>query len=110
MVAANQSLPIIVMGRSFIGRYKELKLHPKNLGRALLDSAGILCPLIPWNISGLFIASMLGVPVISYAPYAFFCWLMPLGTLATAWLGHGRLKPLRPQRYQRKQIAISSRG
>lgn len=110
MVAANQSLPIIVMGRSFIGRYKELKLHPKNLGRALLDSAGILCPLIPWNISGLFIASILGVPVISYAPYAFFCWLMPLGTLAIAWFGYGRLRPVTPQHYQRKQLAVPHRG
>ncbi len=107
MVAANQSLPIIVMGRSFIGCYKELKLHPKNLGRALLDSAGILCPLIPWNISGLFMASMLGVPVIKYAPFAFFCWLMPLGTLALAWLGYGRLKPIPRRGFHHKRIATS---
>lgn len=107
MVAANQSLPIIVMGRSFIGRYKELKLHPKNLGRALLDSAGILCPLIPWNISGLFMSSMLGVPVTSYAPFAFFCWLMPISTLAAAWLGYRRVRPVEQQEYRRKGVAVA---
>lgn len=92
MVSANQSLPIIVMGRAFLMRYKELNLHPKNLARCLLDSTGILCPLIPWNLNGLFMASMLGVSVSSYTPYAVFCWLLPLTTLAFAWFGIGMTK------------------
>jgi NhaC family Na+:H+ antiporter len=82
MVSANQSLPIIVMGRALRQTYLELGLHPENLARALLDSASILCPLIPWNLNGLFMTSVLGVAVSAYAPYALFCWLMPLGTIA----------------------------
>lgn len=82
MIGANQALPLIVMGRALRDKYRELGLPAESLARALLDSAGIVCPLIPWNLNGLFVNSMLGVAVTSYAPYAVFCWLLPLTTVA----------------------------
>lgn len=82
MIGANQALPLIVMGRALRDKYRDLGLPPESLARALLDSAGIICPLIPWNLNGLFMTSVLGVAVTSYAPYAVFCWLLPLTTIA----------------------------
>lgn len=82
MVSANQGLPVIVISRALRQKYIDLGLHPENLARAVLDSAGIICPLIPWNLNGLFMTSVLGVAVGAYAPYALFCWLMPLCTVA----------------------------
>lgn len=101
MVSANQSLPIIVMGRALRSKYSELGIHPESLARALLDSASILCPLIPWNLNGLFMSSVLGVSVGAYAPYALFCWLMPLCTIVFSFIP--RLMSSCPK----KQIAVN---
>ncbi|MGI6357762.1 MAG: Na+/H+ antiporter NhaC [Bacillota bacterium] len=82
IVSANQSLPIIVMGRAFRDKYQSLRLSQEDLARTLLDSASIICPLIPWNLNGLFMHSVLGVAVLVYSPHALYCWLTPLTTIA----------------------------
>ena len=48
--------------------------------------------LIPWTTAGAFYTATLGIPVLDYAPYAFFNYLNPLVSVAMAVLGIGLLK------------------
>ncbi|KJF25421.1 hypothetical protein TZ02_18800 [Clostridium aceticum] len=73
--AANQYLAVILPGQMYKDHYQELNLHSKNLTRALEGGGTLTAPLIPWNSSGAFMLSVLGVNPLSYAPYAFICWL-----------------------------------
>lgn len=54
--------------------YKMKKLAPKNLSRTLEDSGTVIVPLIPWSSAGVFMAATLGVPTLSYAPWAILCY------------------------------------
>jgi NhaC family Na+:H+ antiporter len=80
-VAANQSLALIVSGRLFKPLFDKFNLDSKNLARCLLDSAGLICPLIPWNLNALFMTGMLGVSAGAYLPYSLFTWLVPITTV-----------------------------
>lgn len=62
--------------------YVRQGLHPKNLSRAVEDSSNCTGPLIPWNATAVFTAAALGVSVIDYLPWVFFCFLTPLISVA----------------------------
>lgn len=66
---------ILVTGEMFRGLYLEQGLHPKNLSRALEDSGTVIMPLIPWSVSALYAAEVLGVAALDYLPWAAFCYL-----------------------------------
>ena len=58
--------------------FKEIrgyKLDLKNLSRALEAGGTLTAPLIPWNTSGIFVLTTLGVNAVAYAPYAVICWM-----------------------------------
>ncbi len=80
-IAANQSLTLIVSGRLFKPMYDRFNLDSRNLARCMLDSAGLISPLIPWNLNALFMTGMLGVTAGAYLPYSIFCWLVPITTV-----------------------------
>jgi len=63
------------------------------LSRAVGDSATVTGALIPWNSCGAFMATTLGVATVSYVPFAVFCWLSPLVTIAFSYAGL-RMLPL----------------
>ncbi len=71
IVAAEQYMAIVIPGRMYKEAYDERGLHPKNLSRALEDSATLTSPLIPWNTCGAFMAATLGVSPLLYLPWAF---------------------------------------
>ena len=75
---ASQTLAIVVGGRMYISEFKKKDLLPQVLSRTLEDSGTIVSPLIPWSLCGVYMAGTLGVPTLSYLPYAFLCWLCPL--------------------------------
>jgi NhaC family Na+:H+ antiporter len=62
-------------------------LAPVVLSGAVGDSATPTSALIPWNSCGAYMAATLGVATLSYAPYAFFCLVSPLLTIAVACAG-----------------------
>ena len=82
LTAADQYLAVIVPGRMFAPAYAERGLAPENLSRTLEDSGTATSPLIPWNTCGAYHAGVLGVSTLAYAPFAIFCYLSPLMTLA----------------------------
>lgn len=75
IVGANQYLAVILPGQMFEECYRNQNLKLKNLTRTLEGGGTLTAPLIPWNSSGVFIASTLGITATAYAPYAVLCWL-----------------------------------
>ena len=82
-----QYISIVVPGRMYAEAYREQGLHPKTLSNALESSGTVTSALIPWNTCGVFIFATLGISTVSYLPFAFFNWLMPVITFALACTG-----------------------
>ncbi len=57
------------------------------LSRSVGDAATPTGALIPCNSCGAYMAATLGVATFSYAPYAVFCFVSPLLTVAMAYAG-----------------------
>jgi NhaC family Na+:H+ antiporter len=77
LTASDQYLSIVVPGRMFAKTYRDMKLKPEVLSRALEDSGTVTSVLIPWNTCGATQSSILGVATLSYLPYAFFNLISP---------------------------------
>jgi NhaC family Na+:H+ antiporter len=78
ILASDQYLAIIVPGRMYRTAFLKRGLHPKNLSRALEDSATLTSPLIPWNTCGAYMSGVLGVSCFAYLPFAFLNLASPL--------------------------------
>lgn len=87
VVAADQYIAVVMPGRMFRPEFARRGFAPVVLSRAVVDTAPVTSSLIPWNSCGAFMAATLGVPTLSYAPFAFFCLLSPLMTIVFAFLG-----------------------
>jgi Na+:H+ antiporter, NhaC family len=94
-----QYLSILLTGNTFAGHFKEAGLHPKNLSRVLEDAGTVINPLVPWSVCGVFLTGVLGVNTIEYVPFAFFCLLSPVLTLAAGFTG------ITVTRMERKAVA-----
>ncbi|WP_084785854.1 Na+/H+ antiporter NhaC [Psychrobacter urativorans] len=78
---------LVLPGRLLKDKYKEMGYKRTTLTRSIEDSGTLLSPLIPWNMGGSFVAATLGIATLTYAPFAFACWLSPLFGLLWAALG-----------------------
>lgn len=87
VAAADQYLSIVVPSRMYAQAYKDRKLHPKNLSRALEDGGTITSVFVPWNTCGVFILGTLGVSTFAYAPYAILNYSVPLISILISLLG-----------------------
>ncbi|MCC5921561.1 MAG: Na+/H+ antiporter NhaC [Cyclobacteriaceae bacterium] len=81
ITTSDQYLSIVVPGRMYAEAFKKMGLKPEVLSRSLEDSGTVTSVLIPWNTCGATQSSILGVPVLSYLPYAFFNIISPFMTL-----------------------------
>jgi NhaC family Na+:H+ antiporter len=86
-VASDQYMAIVIPGRMYKSAYDKRRLHPKNLSRALEDSATLTSPLIPWNSCGAFMWATLGVYPLAYAPFAFMNLLNPIVSIFYGFTG-----------------------
>lgn len=78
ITASDQYLSIVVPGRMFAKTYRDMGFKPELLSRSLEDSGTVTSVLIPWNTCGATQSSILGVPTLSYLPYAYFNLISPL--------------------------------
>ncbi len=76
-----QYLSILLTGEAYQDIYEKAGLARKNLSRTLEDAGTVINPLVPWSVCGVFLSGVLGVPVIDYLPFAFFCLLSPILTI-----------------------------
>lgn len=75
---ANQSIAIVLTIQLMSEIYKEMNLDKYQFALDIENSAVVISPLIPWNISGLIPAVTLGVSSVKYIPYAFYIYLVPI--------------------------------
>lgn len=78
LIFCNQALMVIIPGRMLQPKYKELGLDRMELGRTLSDSGVVFSALIPWNLHAILSSTAMGIDTITYWPYAFFLWMLPL--------------------------------
>lgn len=83
-ITCTQTLTILLPSALLRPLYHERGLADSLLARTLADTGVVIVGLIPWSLMSLIFATVLGIPTQSYAPYAFFLWLLPLITLAVS--------------------------
>ncbi|MDY0406275.1 Na+/H+ antiporter NhaC [Virgibacillus sp. 179-BFC.A HS] len=81
VLIGEQYLSIMLTGETFKTLYRRVGLKNKALSRTLEDAGTVINPLVPWSVCGVFIADVLGVSVLAYLPFAFFCLLSPIITV-----------------------------
>jgi len=86
LILCEQYMAIVMTSKMYAQAYKDKGLHPKNLSRAVEDSATVTANLVPWNSGGAYMTATLGVPTIAYLPFNFFCWLSPIVSMVYGWL------------------------
>jgi len=91
MAMGEAYISIILNCELFKDNYKKNKLDNAVLSRSVEEGATLSTGLIPWTTAGAFYTATLGVPVLAYAPYAFFNFLNPLVAIAMAAMGFGLL-------------------
>ncbi len=69
-VTSNGQLSILIPGEMFHSTYVKRGLEPRNLSRTLEDAATVIEPITPWTAAGVYMATTLGVPTLSYLPWA----------------------------------------
>jgi NhaC family Na+:H+ antiporter len=75
MITGSSYLSMILPADLFAPVYREKGLAAKNLSRIIEESGGIIVPLIPWSMAGVYITGTLGVSTFSYLPWAFMNYL-----------------------------------
>lgn len=85
LVSGNQTMTSLITGGYFKKKYDVKGVDRRLLARAISDTGIVSVPLIPWNINGILVAIVTGVPTLSYMPYAINSWILPMITLAIAY-------------------------
>jgi len=86
ITASDQYISIVVPGEMYHDAFKDRGLKPEVLSRTLEDAGTVTSVLVPWNTGGATQARVLGVPTLSYLPYAFFNLVSPLMTIFFAYM------------------------
>ena len=71
LVTGSSYLSMIIPAELLGDAYRKKGLAAKNLSRIIEESGGIIVPLIPWSMAGVYITGTIGVPTSSYLPWAF---------------------------------------
>ena len=69
LVTGSSYLSVIIPGDLLSPAYKKKGLAAKNLSRIIDECGGIIVPLIPWSMAGVYITGALGVRL-RYLPWA----------------------------------------
>lgn len=84
ITTSDQYIAIVVSARMFKDAFTQYGLKPKNLSRAVEDSATVTSVLIPWNTCGAYFSTVMGVSTLAYLPFAFFNLLCPIISITLA--------------------------
>lgn len=91
-VTSNGQLSILIPGEMFRSAYIKRGLEPRNLSRTLEDAATVIEPITPWTAAGVYMATTLGVPTLSYLPWACINYTGVIFALIWAATGIGIMK------------------
>ncbi len=96
LTTADQYISIILSGEMFKDVYTRNGYESRLLSRTIEDAVTVTSPLIPWNTCGMTQAAVLGVPTLTYLPYAFFNIISPLMSIAVAMTGYRIVRKMVP--------------
>ncbi|MBN2344895.1 MAG: Na+/H+ antiporter NhaC [Candidatus Aminicenantes bacterium] len=71
LVTGSSYLSLLIPGELLAPAFRRMDLAAKNLARIVVECGGIMVPLVPWSMAGVYVAGVLGVPVAAYLPFAF---------------------------------------
>jgi Na+:H+ antiporter, NhaC family len=80
LIAANQTLPIILTGRSFLSHWST-KYSKGELARVMADSTMLFPGIVPWSVLTIMCGTITGVSIFDYFPFAIFLWVLPVLTI-----------------------------
>lgn len=80
LIAANQTLPIILTGRSFLPHWSR-KYGKEELARVMGDTTMLFPGVVPWSVLAIMCSTIVGIPIIEYLPFAIFLWILPILTM-----------------------------
>lgn len=89
MLTTSQYMAILLPGEVFQNAYKKAGIAPYVLSRTLEDGGTIFSFLVPWSAAAIYTAGVLGVPTLSYLPYAFLPIMCPICSVICAITGIG---------------------
>ncbi len=115
IVACDQYLAILLPGRMYKEAFEDRRLKNKNLSRCLEDAGTMTSSLVPWNSCGATMSTFLGVPTLSYIPYAFLNLCNPLVSIFYGFTGIS-MEKMTDQEYEKmleerkleKQLALKA--
>lgn len=106
-VTSNGQLSILVPGEMFSKTYIKKGLQPKNLSRTLEDSATVVEPIVPWTAAGVYMATTLGVPTLSYLPWAIICYTGVIFATIWGFTGFGIAKIKEGDEYYEEYVKLN---
>lgn len=71
-------LAIILPGQSFLSSFDRLGLKRTDLARILNDAGAAVNAIVPWSVSGVFIAGALQINPLNFIPWAFFPFIVTI--------------------------------
>ena len=83
LMVGEHYLAIILPGQSFLHAFDKLGLQRKFLTRILNDAGAAVNAIVPWSVSGVFIAGALQINPLKFIPWAFFPFLVTILTIIT---------------------------
>lgn len=104
LTASDQYIAIVVPGKMYKDAFVKRGLAPENLSRTLEDAGTVTSVLVPWNTCGVAQYGVLGVAVITFAPYCIFNWISPLMTILFGYMGW-KLTPLKKALVDREPVS-----
>lgn len=84
-----QYATLTLPGVAFRESFDEMDIHSCVLSRTMEDTGTLIGTIIPWDITGIFFATALGVATLDYAPFALLALMSPILAIANGWLGFG---------------------
>ncbi|WP_367342624.1 Na+/H+ antiporter NhaC family protein [Limosilactobacillus sp.] len=81
LMVGEHYLAIILPGQSFRHAFDRLGLKRKYLTRILNDAGAAINAVVPWSVSGVFIAGALEINPLKFIPWAFFPFLVTILTI-----------------------------
>ncbi|MBU9721602.1 MULTISPECIES: Na+/H+ antiporter NhaC family protein [Bacillaceae] len=89
LISPNQSFPIILTARTLFPHWNSY-FNSVHLARIIADSTVVFAGLVPWSLLAILCSTIVGVPVLTYAPFAIFLLVMPLITWTYSYVNHKR--------------------
>ena len=106
-VTSNGQLSILLPGEMFRNTYIKRGLEPRNLSRTLEDAATVIEPITPWTAAGVYMATTLGVPTLSYLPWACINYTGIIFAMIWAATGIGIMKIKKGSPYYDEYVALN---